>query len=81
MSQKQADLFGLELDADATDDSATCQGRLDFSSPFCETRSMRMQSAECAERSRLDCDRFAEDFAKGQPDDDDDDHPQADKKA
>ena len=44
------------------------QEPLAFAVPFAESRSMRMRAAECRERSRIECDRFADSFAKGQPD-------------
>ncbi len=44
------------------------QERLAFSIPFAETRSMRMQSAECRERSRRECEQFEDNFSE--PEDD-----------
>ncbi len=68
MSKRQPDLFELEPDADETDSERNPQGRLDFVIPFAETRSMRMQSAECLERSRRECEQFEDNFSEAETD-------------
>jgi hypothetical protein len=70
--QRQPEGFKLEIDADETDSHGSPQGRLAFSIPFVESRSMKLQSLECDARSKRACESFEDTFAEGQPEDEDD---------